>query len=196
MRNVEENIGMGDKKSNTKGVSPQRFKGGARRWYGAARGLAIILPFGLVLLPFMIMVSAYLPLAIVIGASLVGLAVPGRPHVGKSAWRTARESMVWILAALNIVVVGACFYFTTGFFGIALNSGFESAVKDASAFVEAFQKQFPSSEAEGGELYLSRLYGESNLPKDEAEWIGEHWWTDRVPEAGESVDGRMMIFCE
>ena len=135
MRNVEENIGMGDKKSNTKGVSPQRFKGGARRWYGAARGLAIILPFGLVLLPFMIMVSAYLPLAIVIGASLVGLAVPGRPHVGKSAWRTARESMVWILAALNIVVVGACFYFTTGFFGIALNSGFESAVKDADRIV-------------------------------------------------------------
>lgn len=72
----------------------------------------------------------------------------------------------------------------------------ESAVKDASAFVEAFQKQFPSSKAEGGELYLSRLYGESNLPKDEAEWIGEHWWTDKVPEAGESVDGQMMIFCE
>ena len=43
--------------------------------------------------------------------------------------------MVWILAAPNIVVVGACFYFTTGFFGIALNSGFESAVKDADRIV-------------------------------------------------------------
>ena len=97
---------MATENDNKKGVSPQQSKVGVRRWYGAARGLAIILPFELVLLPFMIMVSAYLPLAIVIGASLVGLAVPGRPHVGKSAWRTARESMVWILAAL--CVMGIC----------------------------------------------------------------------------------------
>ena len=37
MRNVKENIGMGDKKSNTKGVSPQQSQEGGKCNYGAEK---------------------------------------------------------------------------------------------------------------------------------------------------------------
>ena len=50
---------------NENGVSPQRSKGGARRWYGAARGLAIAVPFALLLAPFALAVDAYTPLFVV-----------------------------------------------------------------------------------------------------------------------------------
>ena len=126
---------MATENDNEKGVSPQRSKGGARRWYGAARGLAIVLPFEVVLLPLMIMVSAYLPLAIGISAALIGMAVPGRPHVGKSAWRTVRESLVRIFAALHIIITGALLYFATGLFGFLIDMNFRSAIKDADRIV-------------------------------------------------------------
>ena len=126
---------MTTENGNEKGVSPQRPTGGARRWYGAARGLAIACPLALLLLPVALSVSAYISIFVAVCAALLGLAVPGRPHVGKSAWRTVRESLVRIFAALHIIITGALLYFATGLFGFLIDMNFRSAIKDADRIV-------------------------------------------------------------
>ena len=110
-------------------------QGGARRWYGAARGLAIACPLALLLLPVSLSVSAYISIFVAVCAALLGLAVPGRPHVGKSAWRTVRESLVRIFAALHIIITGALLYYATGLFGFLIDMNFRSAIKDADRIV-------------------------------------------------------------
>jgi len=126
---------MATENDNGKGVCPQRSKGGARRWYGAARGLAIACPLALVLLPVALTVSAYISIVVAVFAALLGLAVPGRPHVGKSAWRTVRESLVLFFATLHIVITVFLLYFFTGLFGFLIDMSFKSAVKDADRIV-------------------------------------------------------------
>jgi len=85
---------MATENGDENGVSPQRPQGGVRRWYGAARGLALSF-----WAPFVCSASClafgfpYLPLVVAAIAALVGALVPGRPHVGGSAWRIVREVM-------------------------------------------------------------------------------------------------------
>ena len=126
---------MATENNNEKGVSPQRSKGGVRRWYGAARGLAIAVPFALLLAPFAVAVDAYTPLFVAAVAAVVGVLTPGRPHAGKSAWRTVRESLAWFLAASHLVVVGLWLYSATGCFGCKFNASFQESVKDADRVV-------------------------------------------------------------
>jgi hypothetical protein len=126
---------MTTENNNEKGVSPQRSKGGVRRWYGAARGLAIAVPFALLLVPFALAVDAYTPLFVAAVAAVVGVLTPGRPHAGKSAWRTVRESLAWFLAASHLVVVGLWLYSATGCFGCKFNASFQESVKDADRIV-------------------------------------------------------------
>lgn len=109
--------------------------GGVRRWYGAARGLAIAFPLALLLLPLVIAGTAYITIVVAVGATLLGCVLPGRPHVGKSAWRTVRESLVWIFAAFHIVIAGVVLYFATGLFDFLIDMNFRSAVRDADRVV-------------------------------------------------------------
>ena len=53
-------------------------QGGARRWYGAARGLAIVLPFELVLLPMADITSDFFPLVVAVGAALICWVAPAQ----------------------------------------------------------------------------------------------------------------------
>lgn len=110
--------------------SRRNVVGWARRWYGAERALAIVLPFELVLLPMAAIVSAYMPLVVVVVVALIGMAVPGRPHVGKSAWRTVRETLVWVFAALHIAIVGLFLYLA-----VLVVFSFNAAVKNADRVV-------------------------------------------------------------
>ena len=103
-------------------------QGGARRWYGAARGLAIAVPFALLLAPFALAIDAYTPLFVAAVAAVVGVLTPGRSHAGKSAWRTVRESLAWFLAASHLVVVGLWLYSATGCFGCKFNASFQESV--------------------------------------------------------------------
>ena len=104
--------------------------GGARRWYGVERALAFALPLELFLIPIAFIVSAYIPLVVVVVAALIGWAVPGRPHVGKSVWRSIRETIVWLFAVLHIAIVGLWLYFA-----VLAYMSFRSAVKDADRVV-------------------------------------------------------------
>ena len=128
---VKENGPEAVERERGKDEAPQPHDGGgARRWYGAERALAIVLPFELVLLPMAAIVSAYLPLVVVVVVALIGMAVPGRPHVGKSAWRTVRETLVWVFAALHIAIVGLWLYLA-----VFVEISFNAAVKDADRVV-------------------------------------------------------------
>ena len=106
---------MAIENNNEKGAPPQRRKGGVRRWYGAARGLALSF-----WAPFVCIASSlafgfpYLPLIVAIIVALVGALVPGRPHVGRSAWRIVREVMAWLFAAVHLAIVALWLYFATG----------------------------------------------------------------------------------
>ena len=104
--------------------------GGARRWYGVERALAFALPLELFLIPIAFIVSAYIPLVVAVVAALIGWAVPGRPHVGKSVWRSIRETIVWLFAMLHIAIVGLWLYFA-----VLAYMSFRSAVKDADRVV-------------------------------------------------------------
>ena len=84
---------MATENDDGKEVSPQRSKGGARRWYGAARGMAIAFPIVFLLPGF---AFSYLPLGAAVVSALIGWMVPGRPHTVKNAWRTVGESFVWL----------------------------------------------------------------------------------------------------
>ena len=126
---------MATENDSEKGVSPQRSKGGARRWYGAARGLAIVLPLQVIWLPMSAMVSDFLPLAVAFGAALICWAAPARPHVGKNARVGDSASLAWFFAVLHLLILGFWVYFSTGFFGLLLNAKFKAAVKDADRVV-------------------------------------------------------------
>ena len=109
---------MATENDNKKGVSPQQSKVGACRWYGAARGLAIVLPFELVLLPMAAIVSDFLPLAVAVGAALICWVAPARPHVGKSARVGDSAWLAWFFAVVHLLILGFWVYFSTGFFGL------------------------------------------------------------------------------
>lgn len=127
---------MATENDNEKGVSPQRSKGGVRRWYGAARGLALSF-----WAPFVCIASSlafgfpYLPLIVAIIVALVGALVPGRPHVGRSAWRIVREVMAWLFAAVHLAIVALWLYFATGAFDFVIIPVFRAAVCDADRIV-------------------------------------------------------------
>ncbi|MBR5549483.1 MAG: hypothetical protein IKU71_07115 [Kiritimatiellae bacterium] len=126
---------MATENGNEKGVSPQRSKGGARRWYGAARGLAIVLPFELVLLPMADITSDFFPLAVAFGAALICLVAPAQPHIGKSARVGDSALLAWFFAVVHLLILGFWVYFSTGFFGLLFNAKFKAAVKDADRIV-------------------------------------------------------------
>ena len=111
-------------------------QGGARRWYGAARGLALSF-----WAPFVCIASSlafgfpYLPLIVAIIVALVGALVPGRPQVGKSAWRIVREVMAWLFAAVHLAIVALWLYFATGAFDFVIIPVFRAAVCDADRIV-------------------------------------------------------------
>ena len=117
---------------NENGVPPQRSKGGARRWYGAARGMAIAFPIVFLLPGF---AFSYLPLGAAVVSALIGWMVPGRPHTVKNAWRTVGESFVWLAAALHLALVALWLHLSTGLFGFLIDKNFRSAVKDADRVV-------------------------------------------------------------
>ena len=127
---------MATENGNEKGVSPQRSKGGARRWYGAARGLAWTF-----WAPFVCIVSSlafrfpYLPLVVAAIVALVGALVPGRPHVGRSVWRIIREVLVWFFAAGHLAFVVLWLYFATGAFDFVIIPVFRASVCDADRIV-------------------------------------------------------------
>ena len=127
---------MATENDSEKGVSPLRPKGGARRWYGAARGLALSF-----WAPFVCIASSlafgfpYLPLIVAIIVALVGALVPGRPHVGRSAWRIVREVMAWLFAAVHLAIVALWLYFATGAFDFVIIPVFRAAVCDADRIV-------------------------------------------------------------
>ena len=127
---------MATENYNEKRVSPQRRKGGVRRWYGAARGLAWTF-----WAPFVCIASSlafgfpYLPLIVAIIVALVGALVPGRPHVGRSAWRIVREVMAWLFAAVHLAIVALWLYFATGAFDFVIIPVFRAAVCDADRIV-------------------------------------------------------------
>ena len=127
---------MATENDNEKGVSPQRRKGGVRRWYGAARGLALSF-----WAPFVCIASSlafgfsYLPLVVAIIVALVGALVPGRPHIGRSAWRIVREVMAWLFAAVHLAIVALWLYFATGAFDFVIIPVFRAAVCDADRIV-------------------------------------------------------------
>ena len=126
---------MATENDNKKGVSPQQSKVGACCWYGAARGLAIVLPFELVLLPMAAIVSDFLPLAVAVGAALICWVAPARPHVGKSARVGESAWLAWFFAVVHLLILGFWVYFSTGFFGLLFNAKFKAAVKDADRIV-------------------------------------------------------------
>ena len=111
-------------------------QGGARRWYGAARGLALSF-----WAPFVCIASSlafgfqYLPLIVAIIVALVGALVPGRPQVGRSAWRIVREVMAWLFAAVHLAIVALWLYFATGAFDFVIIPVFRAAVCDADRIV-------------------------------------------------------------
>ncbi len=123
---------MATENDDGKEVSPQRSKGGARRWYGAARGMAIAFPIVFLLPGF---AFSYLPLGAAVVSALIGWMVPGRPHTVKNAWRTVGESFVWLAAALHLALVALWLYLATGLFGFLIDKNFRSAVKDADRIV-------------------------------------------------------------
>ena len=111
-------------------------QGGARRWYGAARGLALSF-----WAPFVCIASSlafgfpYLPLIVAIIAAFVGALVPGRPHIGRSAWRIVREVMAWLFAAVHLAIMALWLYFATGAFDFVIIPVFRAAVCDADRIV-------------------------------------------------------------
>ena len=125
------------KTTTKKGCLPSspKSKVGACRWYGAARGLAIVLPFELVLLPMAAIVSDFLPLAVAVGAALICWVAPARPHVGKSARVGDSAWLAWFFAVVHLLILGFWVYFSTGFFGLLFNAKFKAAVKDADRIV-------------------------------------------------------------
>lgn len=73
----------------------------------------------------------------------------------------------------------------------------ERAKSDAAAVVKAFYEAFPDSTADGGEVYLERIYGdEVSMSKEEREWILKEFPTDATATIDESVDGDLRIFFE
>lgn len=73
----------------------------------------------------------------------------------------------------------------------------ERARRDAEAVVKAFYTAFPESAADGGEVYLERVYGdEVAMSKEERAWIAENWSTDATASISESVDDDLRIFFE
>ena len=109
--------------------------GGVRRWFGAARGLVIVLPFELVLIPMAAIVSDFFPLAVAFGAALICWVAPARPHVGKNARVGGGASLVWFFAVVHLLILGFWVYFSTGFFGLLFDAGFKADVKDADRVV-------------------------------------------------------------
>lgn len=111
-------------------------QGGARRWYGAVRGLALSFWMPFVCMALSQAISfPYLPLVAATVVALVGALVPGRPHAGKSAWRIVRELLAWLFAAVHFAVVVLWLYFATGAFGFGTNPVFQASVKDADRIV-------------------------------------------------------------
>lgn len=63
--------------------------------------------------------------------------------------------------------------------------------------MKAFYTAFPESAADGGEVYLERVYGdEVAMSKEERAWIAENWSTDATASISESVDDDLRIFFE
>lgn len=73
----------------------------------------------------------------------------------------------------------------------------ERALKDGRAFLADFHASFPQSRTEGGDLYIARIYDDSDLPADERAWLTqEDWYTDATATVGEGIDGRYWVFFE
>ncbi len=109
-----------------------------RRLYGAGRAVAaaiLVTIECLVISASSNFLFAYLPLAVVLAAALLGVLKPAPPCTGRSFWRILREAIVWFFALLHLFVIGIWLYFATGFFGFVIDGQFTATVKDADRIV-------------------------------------------------------------